>query len=242
MRIALLSDIHANLEALSAVLQDIEKQKVDKIACLGDVIGYGTDPTACLDLVQANCEIRLMGNHEAAALGRMNDQAMNEVARQSMVWTREQLGERYLSVIERFEMQTRIDDLHLVHASPFEPENWHYVLTPKAATRAFEATDAFICFFGHSHLPTIFSIGEDQKVRSRFGHDFQPHEENRYLVNVGSVGQPRDDDPRSCYVVYDSDEFDVFYHRVQYDFTVTQKKLAAANAPALLIERIAIGR
>jgi predicted phosphodiesterase len=242
MRLALVSDIHANLEALTAVLKDIEKRQVDEIACLGDVIGYGADPAACLDLVESNCRVRLMGNHEWAAIGEMNERAMNDVARRSMAWTREQLEDRHVAMIEAFRMEARISDLHLVHASPFEPENWHYVLTPKAATRAFEATDAFICFFGHSHLPTIFSVGEDQTVRSRFGHDFQPLEENRYLVNVGSVGQPRDDDSRSCYVVYDSETFDVYYHRVAYDFTVTQKKLAEANAPALLIERLAIGR
>lgn len=242
MRLALLSDIHANLEALTAVLQDIEKRQVDEIACLGDVVGYGADPVACLELIESNCRIRLMGNHESAALEQMDDQALNDVARRSMIWTREQLGDRHVALIESFEMEKRIGNLHLVHASPFEPENWHYVLTPKGALRAFEATDAFICFFGHSHLPTIFCMGEDQKVRSRFGHDFQPLDENRYLVNVGSVGQPRDDDARSCYVVYDTDTFDVYYHRVPYDFTVTQKKLAEVDAPALLIERIAIGR
>ncbi len=242
MRLALLSDIHANLEALTAVFRDIESQKIDQVICLGDVVGYGSDPVACLELVEKNCRVRLMGNHESAALGRMNDQALNDVARSSMEWTRKQLDDRLIAMIERFEMQKRAADLQFVHASPFEPENWHYILTPKAAAKAFDATDAFICFFGHSHLPTIFSIGEDQKVRSRFGHDFQPLDENRYLVNVGSVGQPRDDDPRSCYVVYDSDTVDVYYRRVEYDFTVTQKKMAEVNAPALLIERIAIGR
>lgn len=242
MRIALVSDIHGNLEALTAVLHDAESRQIDEIACLGDVIGYGADPAECLDLIESTCRIRLMGNHESAALGRMNDLAMNEIARRSMSWTREQLSDRHVALIESFEIERWIDNLHLVHASPFEPENWHYVLTPKAAAQAFEATEAFICFFGHSHLPTIFSIGEDQKVRSRFGHDFQPLEENRYLVNVGSVGQPRDDDPRSSYVVYDTDTFDVYFHRIAYDFTVTQKKLAEANAPAMLIERIAIGR
>jgi predicted phosphodiesterase len=242
MRLALLSDIHANLEALEAVLRDLDGEKVDQIVCLGDVVGYGTDPAACLDLVAKHCQVTLMGNHEYAALGKMDDQSLNDVARISIEWTRDQLDSRLVSFIERFPMEHRIDTLHLVHASPFQPEKWHYILTPAAARRALDATDAFICFFGHSHLPTIFSVGKDGQVRSRFGHDFQPLDENRYLVNVGSVGQPRDDDPRSCYVVYDSDTVDVYYRRVTYDFTVTQKKMAEANAPALLIERIAIGR
>lgn len=242
MRLALLSDIHANLEALQAVLRDLDGRQVDQVFCLGDVVGYGVDPVACLDLVAKHCAVTLMGNHEYAVLGRMDDQALNEAASASLLWTREQMDDRVLSMMEKFPMEHRIENIHLVHSSPFQPEKWHYILTPRAAERALAATNAFICFFGHTHLPTIFAIGEDGQVRSRFGHDFQPLEENQYLVNVGSVGQPRDDDPRSCYAIYDSETVDVTVRRVQYDYTVTQKKMAAANAPAHLIERIAIGR
>jgi predicted phosphodiesterase len=242
MRLALLSDIHANLEALQAVLKDLDSQKIDQIVCLGDVVGYGCDPVACLDLVTKHCSVTLMGNHEYAALGRLADQTLNEVARASIIWTRSQLDARLTKVIGRFPMEHRIDTLQLVHASPFEPEMWHYILTPPAARRAFEATDSWICFFGHSHLPTFFALSEGGHCRSQFGHDFQPLDENRYLVNVGSVGQPRDDDPRSCYVIFDSDTVDVYYRRVAYDYTVTQRKMAAVNFPALLIERIAVGR
>lgn len=242
MRLALLSDIHANLEALQAVLKDLESQKVDQIVCLGDVVGYGCDPAACLDLVRKHCSVTLMGNHEYATLGLLEDHTLNEVARASIIWTRSQVDDRLMKLMGQFPMTHRIDTLQLVHASPHEPELWHYILTPPAARRAFEATDAWICFFGHSHLPTIFSLSEDGQCRSRFGHDFQPFDENRYMVNVGSVGQPRDDDPRSCYVIYDSDTVDVYYRRVAYDYTVTQKKMAAVNSPALLIERIAVGR
>jgi predicted phosphodiesterase len=242
VRLALVSDIHANLEALQAVLRDLDSQKVDQVVCLGDVVGYGADPVACLDLVAKHCTVTLMGNHEYSVLGRMDGQALNEAASTSLLWTREQLDDRLIDMIERFPMDHWFDNIQLVHSSPFQPNNWHYILTPRAAERALGATDAFICFFGHTHLPTIFSIGEDGQVRSRFGHDFQPLEENRYLVNVGSVGQPRDDDPRSCYVIYDSDSVDVHVRRVDYDYTVTQQKMAVANAPAHLIERIAIGR
>ncbi len=242
MRLALISDIHANLEALQAVLKDIDSQNVDQIVCLGDVVGYGCDPIACLDLVTKSCLVTLMGNHEYAALRKLGDHTLNEVARASIIWTRNQLDDRHIKMISQFPMTHRIDTLQMVHASPLEPELWHYILTPPPALRAFEATDAWICFFGHSHLPSFFSMSEDGQCRSQFGHDFQPLDENRYLINVGSVGQPRDDDPRSCYVIFDSDTVDVFYRRVAYDFTVTQRKMAAVKSPTLLIERIAVGR
>jgi predicted phosphodiesterase len=242
MRLALVSDIHGNLEALQAVLRDIETQRADRMICLGDVVGYGCDPAACLDLIVAKCSVTLMGNHEYAALGKLEDHTLNEVARASMKWTREQLDKRRKAIMEAFPLDHRIDDAYFVHASPHQPADWHYILTPPAARRGFEATDAWISFFGHSHLPTIFALSVDGQCRSRFGHDFQPMDENRYLVNVGSVGQPRDDDPRACYVIYDSDTVDVYYRRVPYDYTQTQQKMAAVNAPTLLIERLAVGR
>jgi predicted phosphodiesterase len=242
MRLALVSDIHGNLEAFNAVLRDIETQRVDRILCLGDVVGYGCDPAACLDLVGEKCQLTLMGNHEYAALGRLEDHSLNEVARASMQWTRAQLEKRHTTQMATFPFDHKIDNAYFVHASPHQPEEWHYILTPPAARRGFEAVTAWISFFGHSHLPTIFALSPDGQCRSRFGHDFQPMEENRYLVNVGSVGQPRDDDPRSCYVIYDSSTLDVLYRRVPYDYTQTQRKMAAANAPSLLIERLAVGR
>jgi predicted phosphodiesterase len=231
MRLALLSDIHGNIEALSAVLKDVEDQRVDQIASLGDVIGYGCDPVACLELVSKHCVVALMGNHEFAALGRVEDHSLNDVARTSMEWTRQQLSDQWLQTM-----------LHLVHASPAEPDKWQYILTPAAAREGFAGTDAWITFFGHTHLPTIFVLSNDGQCRSRFGHDVQPLEENRYLINIGSVGQPRDDDPRSCYVIYDTASVDVYYRRIPYDYTRTQRKMAAVNAPSMLIERLAVGR
>lgn len=243
MRLALLSDIHGNLEALQAVLRDIETRQVDQLICLGDVVGYGCDPAACLELVTAHCSVTLMGNHEHAVLGSLDEHSLNDLAQASMLWTREHLSDtQWPKTIAAFPLEHRIDVLHLVHASPDSPDEWQYILTPAAARRSFACTDAWITCFGHTHLPTIFAISEDGLCRSRFGHDFQPLHENRYLVNVGSVGQPRDDDPRSCYVLYDTATEDVYYHRVPYDYTQTQRKMAAVNAPPLLIERLAVGR
>ncbi len=245
MKLALISDVHGNLEALTAVLQDIDKQKVDKIHCLGDVIGYGSDPTACLELVSKNCDIKLMGNHEYVILGLEPPDSYTHAARVSAVWTQDHLTDKELSLMADFEIDRYIDDLYLVHASPFEPDRWHYVLGPDEATAAFERLQGRLCFHGHSHIPLIFSEMPNQPLRRRVGHSFLPNSETRHLINIGSVGQPRDNDPRACYVTFDINEEgeeEVTYHRVEYDIETAQSKMAQARLPDILIDRLTVGR
>ncbi len=242
MKYALLSDIHGNLEALQAVLRDIESNQVEKIHCLGDVIGYGADPVACLDLVQQHCEVKLMGNHEFAAIGLSSTEHYNEAAQVATEWTRKQLTDHELDIINGFEIKHTIADVLLVHSSPYDPERWHYILTPASAAQAFANFDERICFFGHSHLPQIYMEQEDGLPRCLVGHDFMPDDEGRYLINVGSVGQPRDEDPRACYTIFDTEEGEVTYHRVEYDIERTQSKMAQASMPQMLISRLKLGR
>ena len=242
MKLALISDIHGNLEALSAVLEDIDKQQVDKIHCLGDVVGYGSEPAACLELVNKTCDIKLMGNHEYVILGLESPDSYTQAARISAEWTRGRLTDRDFSFITDFEMDRSLDNLYLVHSSPFEPEQWHYILSPEEAAQAFERLEGWLCFHGHSHIPLIFSEAHDRPPRERVGHSFLPDSENRYLVNIGSVGQPRDNDSRACYVTFDTDEGEVTYHRVAYDIETAQSKMAQAQLPEMLIERLAVGR
>ena len=242
MRIALVSDIHGNLEAFQAVLGEIENQKVDNIHCLGDVIGYGCDPLACLELVNQYCTSKLMGNHEYAAIGVLPTDAMNLAARQSIIWTAAQLTDRELAQIADFEMTAEDAGCLLVHASPQEPDEWHYVLSQLEATEAFAHLDHKLAFHGHTHLPMIFCQAPEGNVRTIVGHDFDPDEESSYLINVGSVGQPRDNDPRASYVIYDDEEISVSYRRVEYDFKITQAKMCKAEMPSVLIERLEVGR
>ena len=242
MRIALVSDIHGNLEAFQAVLKEIEKQKVDRINCLGDVIGYGCDPLACLELVDQNCSAKLMGNHEYAAIGVLPSKAMNLAARQSIHWTTAQLKDRELAMIADYEMTTEDAGCLMVHASPQEPDEWHYVLSQLEATEAFDHLHQKLAFHGHTHLPLIFCKAPNGKVRTIVGHDIDPDEECSYLINVGSVGQPRDNDPRASYVIYDADEISISYHRVEYDFKITQAKMCKAEMPSMLIDRLEVGR
>ena len=242
MKLALISDIHGNLEALTAVLEDIGRQSVDHVHCLGDVIGYGSDPVACLNLVNKNCSIKLMGNHEYVVLGLESMEYYTYVAQTAAEWTRQQLSDYELSFLRDFEMERTLDNLHLVHASPFEPNQWHYILSPEEAAWAFEHLKGNICFHGHSHIPLVFSEAPDSTPRQKTGHSFLPSRENRYLINIGSVGQPRDNDPRACYVTFDTLEYAVSYHRVEYDVKTTQHKMAQAQLPEMLISRLSFGR
>ena len=240
MKLAVISDIHANLEALEAIMRDIELQQADKIVCLGDTIGYGADPIPCLEAVETRCETRLMGNHEYAVLGKLPSQQINRTAKIALNWTQNQLQDNVMSRIADLPMTAAMGDLFFVHASPWEPTRWRYVLSPGEAEAAFKNFDQRICFNGHSHLPMIFALADNQ-IRVKTGHGFQPNEDTRYIVNVGSVGQPRDNDPRACYVVFDTAEDEVIYRRVDYDIAKAQHKMRQAELPAMLIQRLQSG-
>ncbi len=242
MKIALLSDIHGNQEALTAVLRAVEESGVDEIYCLGDVVGYGCDPHACLELIEKHAAVKLMGNHESVVLGLEATSGYTNVARIAAEWTRESLSDQELSTIARYEMVHELGDITFVHASPFEPENWHYILTADEADIAFEHMTGAICFHGHTHIPQIFSEVPGTRPKRKTAHDFDPFEESRYLVNVGSVGQPRDNDPRACFVTMDLNTRAIRFHRVEYDIAAAQKKMTAAELPELLIDRLAVGR
>ena len=242
MRLAIISDIHANLEALTAVLSDIDQQNVDQIYCLGDVVGYGADPVLCLELIRERCTGVLMGNHEHAVLGLLEPANLNEIARSSLSWTADQLGDEQKSFLASLEADKVLDQLHLVHASPWEPTRWHYVLTEEAALQALDNSRTNLCLIGHTHLPVIFSQTDDGSIRRRIGHDFLPDPDQKYIVNVGSVGQPRDNDPRSCYLIFDNEEYEINYRRIEYDIPLAQSKMEKTKAPKLLIDRIAVGR
>ena len=242
MRMALISDIHANLEALDAVLEHIDNQNIEIIHCLGDVIGYGPDPTACIEIIADRCKLKLLGNHEYVALGLIDNEKMNPVAKTSAEWTQDQLSDRDISMIADYDMDNEIEGIHFVHASPFEPDKWHYLLNMGEAKHAFTFMDNPICFFGHTHLPMVFSEESDGTIRQRSGMNFKLSKDTKYLVNVGSVGQPRDDDSRAAYGIYDTSSCKVEFHRVEYDIKKAQNKMIKAKIPEMLIERLELGR
>ena len=237
-KMAVISDIHANIEALTAVLEDIRRQNIDRIYCLGDVIGYGPNPVECLDAVFAICDLVLLGNHEEAVL--TGAFGFNPTAKEAVDWTRHQLKPGWLSLgntRERWEKLKRLplayteDEFLFVHGSPRDP-TMEYILrsdtddlfgdVPEKIRQIFEQIDK-VCYVGHTHTPGI--ITEDSKWYSPqdFDNVWELKNGERVICNIGSVGQPRDKDNRCCYVTFTAHE--IFYHRVTYDFRKSQEKI-----------------
>ena len=238
----MISDIHGNLEALAAVLKDIDERSIDKVFCLGDIVGYGCNPQDCIDLIKERCEVILMGNHDQVAAGEFSLDHYNAAAKAAAVWTREKLEDAAVEFLSNLPLLHRIDDVLFVHSSPWQPEEWHYIMTRDDAKIAFNCFDEPLCFYGHTHMPMIFCDDGSGSIRQQIGHDIFPDEEARYLINIGSVGQPRDDDARACYASLDLDDKTIDLHRIDYDIASTQRKMADNNLPEILIDRLSAGR
>lgn len=241
MRYAIISDIHGNLEALRAVLADAEG-RADAFLCLGDVVGYGADPNACLDLVGERCEAAVAGNHEHGVAGLMDLAWFNPFARAAAEWTRERLSGEAHAWLRALPLVRVVGEATLVHGSPIEPEAWHYLQLADEGFEAFGAFGTRLCFVGHSHVPATWAEGSGSRE-----HDLQPADlalepGSRYIVNVGSVGQPRDRDPRACYVIWDQEGRRVTFRRVHYDLVRAREKILAAGLPRLLGDRLVVGR
>lgn len=242
MRLGLLSDVHANLEALQAVLISGHQRGVEQWVCLGDVVGYGADPLACIQLVRERCRIVLMGNHDAAVSGLMDARSFNAVARTAVQWTAEQLSaaERYYLASLPLEHTDGI--VHCVHAEPHRPAAWGYVADVHTAGEALDHTSALLCFVGHSHRAFVCARHGDRTdlCTARSG-TVELDGAARYLANVGSVGQPRDGQWRSCYGIWDQEQRALELVRCPYDIESTQQKIRAAGLPNFLADRLAQG-
>jgi len=241
MKIAFISDIHANLEALESVLRDIEKQGAEKIHFLGDAVGYGCNPNECVKLIEKHCDIKLLGNHDYAAMGLESTEHFNHLAQASIEWTQEKLKDKTIRILSDFDMEADFIDYYMVHSSPSEPEKWLYILNAEQAAQNFSFFTQSVCFVGHSHYPTVFISDGHGNVRERPGESMICEPGARYIINIGSVGQPRDNDPRSSYLIADTDENKMSFRRVEYDIKKTQNKMKKASLPGFLIERLSSG-
>jgi predicted phosphodiesterase len=240
MRIALFGDIHANLEALEAVLADAAQQGVTDYVCLGDVVGYNADPAACLERVKAMGCPTVKGNHDEDASGTHSLDAMNPVAAAALQWTREQLSEEQRQWLRRLRMVRQIEDFTVVHSTLDQPANWNYVTNRFDAMANFSYQFTQVCFHGHTHVPRVYM--KSDKVQEVPAEQVQIEEGAKYFINAGSVGQPRDGDWRAAYVIYDLETRQVTFRRVEYDIATTQKKILDAGLPEMLAHRIAEGR
>lgn len=234
--------MHGNLAALEAVLKDVETQKADCIAFLGDAVGYGPKPNECVARLAECSSVSLMGNHDYAAIGSLSIDSFNGFARDAMMMTRAALTDETLATITSYR-QVQVDPpYHLVHSSPDAPLAWHYVLNVRDAMGQFDHFQTPFCLLGHTHRPMIvmrrpggsYSEPEASKIRLQDG--------NRYLFNVGSVGQPRDGNPDACYLIMDETEGTAEMRRVSYPVKDTQMAMEVLNMPTFLIERLAVGK
>jgi diadenosine tetraphosphatase ApaH/serine/threonine PP2A family protein phosphatase len=240
VRYAILSDIHGNLEALRAVLADC-REAVDGVLCLGDTVGYGPDPLACVDLVAEAAEATVSGNHEHAVAGRLGLEWFNRYARVAAEWTRERLDDDHRAYLDALPLVREVAGATLVHASPAQPEEWEYIITAEDGFGAFGHFATRWCFVGHSHLPGAWSLGSSGPEHRPGAPSLEAERGRRYLVNVGSVGQPRDRDPRASYALWDAEDGRVEIRRVGYDHTVTRRKIVEAGLPRFLADRLAAG-
>jgi predicted phosphodiesterase len=241
MKYAIISDIHGNLEALEAVLAEIRRHPVEGCICAGDVVGYGANPRECLKLVRDLNPVIVMGNHDAAACGRTPLDYFNQYARSAAVWTRERLSSPEKSYLASLPLVEKINGLVIVHSSLVYPERWNYILSARDARDTFDRMDRAVCVIGHSHLPVAF-LEKEGEIEVKLDSRFILEEETRYIINAGSVGQPRDGDRRAGFALLDTGNMVVEIIRVEYPIQLTQEKILRAGLPEFLASRLSLGQ
>ena len=240
MKYAIISDIHANLEAFQVVLEDAQNQKVTHYACIGDVVGYNANPKECLDIV---CKMNMpcvKGNHDEYCSTDDPLEGFNPAAAEAVHWTRGQLSDKERKWLCDLKYTKIVANFTLVHATLDAPERWGYVFDKLAAAASFPYQNTQVCFFGHTHVPVAFM--RDTVVRGGTYSKFKIDPAKKYFINVGAIGQPRDNNPKAAYVVYDMDEGTIELRRLEYDIAAAQKKILDAGLPERLAERLAFGK
>jgi diadenosine tetraphosphatase ApaH/serine/threonine PP2A family protein phosphatase len=242
MRCAIIADIHANLAAFQAVLDDIERRGgVDEFWCLGDVVGYGPDPHQCIELLRSIKHICVAGNHDWAAIGKIGTTEFNPDAATAARWTARQLSPKDIKYLEGLPLTIHRDEFTLVHGSPREPI-WEYVISNNIALMNFDFFQTRFCLVGHSHVPLIFKNEDGACSFNPFSPDIKlALGESRLIINPGGVGQPRDRDPRASYAIYDSESRIITLYRVSYDIEATQDKMMGSGLPVRLASRLSQG-
>jgi len=240
MKYAILGDIHSNLQALEAVLEDARSQQATHFACVGDMVGYNANPVECLDLTRKMCPVAVRGNHDHYCSHDANLDHFHPLAADVVSWTRKMLGGDMVEYLKGLRYVARVETFTMVHSTLDNPEGWGYVFDKLEAEANFNYQTSTVCFFGHTHVPLAFEKSETiryglyTKLRVGIG--------KKYFINVGSVGQPRDGDSRAAYVIYDMEQNVIELRRVNYDIKKAQKAILAAGLPPRLAARLAIGR
>lgn len=241
MKFAIFGDIHANLDAFEVVLEDMEKQGVTHYVCLGDIVGYNANPSECLEIVRKfDCPV-VRGNHDHYVGFDMDLTGFQPNAALAVDWTRKRLSEEQREYLRDLPYSKRVEDFTIVHSTLDSPENWGYTFDKFDAEANFNYQRTAVCFFGHTHVPLAFELG-DNKIRHGLYSKIRVQAGRKYFINVGSVGQPRDGDPKCAYVLYDFHNNLIELRRLEYDIEAAATKILAAGLPEKLAERLKVGR
>ncbi len=243
MRTAIVSDIHANLQALEAVLEQVDAEQCDALWCLGDVVGYGADPDACVAIVRERAQICLAGNHDLAVTGALSVADFSDAARRAAEWTQQRIADDTRSFLEGLAPKDEDQVVSLYHGSPRDPV-WEYVLSPLQAELGFDLQPERIGVVGHTHVALEFHRldGEATTGETRREGDELDLSGGHWLLNPGSVGQPRDGNPRAAWMLLDTDAWTASYRRVDYDIEGAAWAIRAARLPDVLAERLSFGQ
>ena len=243
MRALVVADIHANLKAFEAVLADARSRGgFDVVWCLGDIVGYGPQPSECMALLQSLPNVTVAGNHDLAAAGKLTIDNFNSAAAQAALWTWQHITEEEREWLEALPQRAFEGDFTLVHGTLLDPV-WEYLVESREATMHLSQQVTPYSFVGHTHLPLLYYEAPGKAVgRALCDGDAVALEGDRFVANAGSVGQPRDGDARAAYALVDTEAAIVSFHRVNYDYVTTQRLMAEGGLPEVLVERIAFGR
>lgn len=242
MRYAIFSDVHSNLEALEAVVSAYKKERIDEYYCGGDIVGYATNPAECMEIVQALVRQTVAGNHDWASVDLFSLEYFNSMAKEAIAWTGKRLDANHRHFLESLKLVYKNDFFTLVHGTLHEPRDFNYMFSDSDASMTFELMDTDVCFVGHSHIAGFFAYDRVAGITYSEAGSADIKSGNKYIVNVGSVGQPRDQDPRSAYCVYDTDKKKITIKRIGYDIGSAAGKIIDAGLPRFLAERLSAGK
>jgi predicted phosphodiesterase len=241
LKLGIISDVHGNLEALEAVVGFLRGKGAVRFVCCGDIVGYGPDPNRCIEIVRELDCLCVVGNHDYAVTGKISLDGFNSSASRAVLWTRPLLSESNRLYLESLPFTAEEGPFFVVHSAPSAPGAWEYVLTAREAARQMAHFAGRVCLAGHSHQPFAVERVPEGRVRVIRNGSFDIRPAAKYFINAGSVGQPRDGDPRACCLLYDDGTKWMTYFRVPYDVPSVQAKIRAAGLPDYLASRLRVG-
>jgi predicted phosphodiesterase len=242
MKTAFISDVHGNLEAFTAVSKSIKKEHVNRVVFLGDIVGYGANPNECIELLQTLTNYAVAGNHDLTAAGSRPMDTFNSMAVDALEWTCAHLSQENKLFLKAQPLLLDVNQLLCVHAAPYMPDTWRYVFNALDAEAVFDTFSQQLCFIAHTHCPAIFKKNVGSSVVRELAAVINLSPRSRYIINSGSIGQPRDGDSRASYGIYDDSVNRYYLVRVEYDILSAQKKVRQAGLPDLLAHRLSVGR